>query len=394
MTFYNTLVKPVIEFRAMPTLLEQRNTLLDEMDGIVNKAKAETRSFSDEESARFDEIKVGIAKIDKTLAAEEEARSFEKKEIKKPETEEEKRALEIVEEEKRFLEFVREGRAANMPASTNGAIIPLTIANKIIDKVVQLSPILEKATKFNVGGDLAFPVYDYTQHTTGYVTEFSAITASNGVFTQVKLQNVIVGTLAKIGRSLINRTDVDVLSYVINAIGKSIATFLENELLKGTGGAGKIQGSLATGIPVGQQLTGATTLVIDSSELVKLQIKVPQVYQGDAVWVMHPQTLAYIQSLKATTGQFLMGNTLSENGRWILLGKEVFISDNMPTLAAGAKAIYYGDLSGLYVKMTQEVQVQVLLEKYADEYAVGVAAFCELDAVVVEPQKLAVYIGL
>jgi HK97 family phage major capsid protein len=89
-----------------------------------------------------------------------------------------------------------------------------------------------------------------------------------------------------------------------------------------------------------------------------------------------------------------MGNNLSENGRWILLGKEVFISDQMPTLAAGAKAIYYGDLSGLYVKMTQEVQVQVLQEKYADEYAVGVAAFCELDAVVVEPQKLAVYIGL
>lgn len=388
---FNTLVKPVIEFRSMPTLLEQRNTLLDEMDGLVAKAKAETRAFSDEESNRFEAIKTEIAKIDKTLNAEEEARSFEKKKVITDKTEEEKRALEIAEEEQRFLEFVREGRAANMPASTNGAIIPLSIANKIIDKVVQLSPILAKATRFNIGGDLAFPVYDYTQHTTAYVTEFNAVTASNGVFTQVKLTNVIIGTLAKIGRSLINRTDIDVLSYVINAISKSIATFIEGELLKGTGGAGKIQGSLATGVT--QSLTGATTLVIDSSELVNLQMKVPQVYQQDACWIMHPQTLAYIQGLKASTGQFLMGNTLSENGRWTLLGKEVFISDAMPVLGVGAKAIYYGDMSGLYVKMTKDVQVQVLLEKYADEYAVGVSAFCELDGVVVEPQKIAVYVG-
>lgn len=79
MTLYNVLAEPIIEYRSMPTLLEQRNSLLDEMDNLVKKAKEETRAFTDEENNRFDEIKAEIAKIDKTLAAEEEARSLEKR---------------------------------------------------------------------------------------------------------------------------------------------------------------------------------------------------------------------------------------------------------------------------------------------------------------------------
>jgi HK97 family phage major capsid protein len=384
-------IKRILETRSLPTLLEQRNTLLDEMDSLVKKAKEETRAFSDDESNRFETIKSEITKIDKTLKAEEEARALESKRTKVTTGEEDQRALKIAEEERAFLQFVQEGRATNMPASTNGSIIPLSVANKIVDKVVQLSPILAKTTKFNVTGDLIFPTYDYTQHTTAYATEFAAVTASNGAFGQVKLTSLIVGTLAKIGRSLINRTDIDVLSYVISAIAKSIATFLEKELVSGVGGAGKVQG-LAQ-VAAGQQQVGITTLVITSDELVALQMKVPQVYQADACWIMNPTTLAYIQSLKATTGQFLMGNTLSENGRWMLLGKEVCISDNIPVNGVTNLCIFYGDMSGLYVKMTHDVQVQVMNEIYAAEYAVGIAAFVELDAAIVETQKIVAYKG-
>lgn len=97
-----TLINKKIEIRSMPTLLEQRNNLLEEMDNLLKKAKEETRSLTDEESKRFDEIKAEIAKIDKTLKAEEEARSFDKKEpVKKPE---EERALA---EERAFENYIR-----------------------------------------------------------------------------------------------------------------------------------------------------------------------------------------------------------------------------------------------------------------------------------------------
>ena len=41
----------------MPSLVEQRNNLLDEMDNLLKGAKEETRALTDEESTRFDEIK-------------------------------------------------------------------------------------------------------------------------------------------------------------------------------------------------------------------------------------------------------------------------------------------------------------------------------------------------
>jgi HK97 family phage major capsid protein len=393
---FNTLVKPIIEYRSMPkALVEQRNDLVTEMEGIVAKAKEETRAFSDDESKRFDEIKAEITKIDKTLKAEEESRSFETVVVKKAQTEEEKRAAEIVQEERSFVDYIKGVDTRALNASGQGVVIPLSIANRIIDTVKNMSPILAKATIWDVSGDLIVPSYDYTQHVpAGYYTELATMAAQSANFGSIKLGNTIVASLALISKSLINRTDVDIVPFIVNEVAKAIAYFLEKELLNNANssvgsGATKLGGLANATI----SLTGATTMVIDSAELVNLQLKVPQVYQPNAAWIMHPNTLAYIQGLKATTGQFLMGNTLSENGLYTLLGKPVYVSDQMPQMGVSAKEIFYGDFSGLHVKLTQGVQMQVLNERFADQYAVGVVAVVECDSAIIEPQKVAVYVG-
>ncbi len=47
-----------------------------------------------------------------------------------------------------------------------------------------------------------------------------------------------------------------------------------------------------------------------------------------------------------------------------------------------------GDFSGLYVKLANNIEVSVLKEVYAEQYAYGVVGFVELDAKVVETQKI------
>jgi HK97 family phage major capsid protein len=259
-----------------------------------------------------------------------------------------------------------------------------------------MSPILSKATVWNISGDLVLPSYDYTQHVpAGYYTELATMSAQAANFGSVKLSNLIVTALALISKSLINRTDVDVVPFIVNEVAKAMAFFLEKELLNnanGSAGNGATKlGGLANAT---QSMTGATTLVIDSAELVNLQLMIPQIYQPNSAWIMHPKTLGYIQSLKSTTGKFLMGNTLAEGGLFTILGKPVFVSDQMPQIGVNAKEIFYGDLSGLHVKFTQEgIQMQVLNERFADQYAVGVVASTEVDSAIVEPQKIAVYVG-
>ena len=61
----------------------------------------------------------------------------------------------------------------------------------------------------------------------------------------------------------------------------------------------------------------------------------------------------------------------------------------MDKMLAGKTTIYYGDLSGLAVKVSEEANMQVLQERYAEEHLLGILAFVEWDAKVADTQKLA-----
>ena len=61
----------------------------------------------------------------------------------------------------------------------------------------------------------------------------------------------------------------------------------------------------------------------------------------------------------------------------------------MPNIGSGNTAIYYGDMSGLATKFSEEINIQVLREKYADQHAVGVIGWFEFDSKVENNQKIA-----
>ena len=94
---------PKYEVRSMPSLLEQRNNLITEMEGIIEKAKTETRSMDDSEVTQFDKIKKDIQQIDKTIQAEQEAAQISATEKAKSPEQEEQRAL----EEDKFIRFIK-----------------------------------------------------------------------------------------------------------------------------------------------------------------------------------------------------------------------------------------------------------------------------------------------
>lgn len=379
----------------MKELIEKRNAFLDELDGILAKAKVETRAFSDEEVTKVSELKDEIRKIDESIKIEEEVRNLSKIEVKVPEvrTAAEIRAEVEAVEVRQFVSILK-GETRDLTATANGVVIPKTISKQIIDKVVNLCPILDKATIYSVSGDLIIPSYDFTSHVpAGYFTEMATITGQNTVFGSVTLGNNIIVSLALISKSLLNRADVDVVPFVVNEIAKALAFFIEKELVAGVGGAGKLKG-LAQ-VAAGQTQTGVTTLVITPQELINLQLKVPQAFQGNASWIMNPATFGYLAGLTAGAGNntLLLGNTLSEGSGYSLLGKPVFLSDNVPVNAVDALCVFYGDYSGLAVKLTSNVAVQTLVERFADTYSIGVLGSLEIDSALVEPQKVAALKG-
>lgn len=400
------------EYRAEPikTLEEKRGGLISEMEQLIGKAKAEVRAFTDEEQTKIGELEKEIKGLNATIEAERRAEEVKaginakkQEEHSEPEQRAEGTAQQqntnITEAENRaFLSLIQSG--GHIPAETrageqnitmgnNGAIIPVSIANQIINKVYEICPIMAGSTRYAVKGELNIPVWgDADGHniTVGYKQEFNELTADAGKFTSVELNGHLIGSLVLIGQSVINNSQIDITSFIISEIAKKIAQFDEKELLIGTE---KIQGALNTKTV----FTANSATNITSDDLIDLQSMIPSAYQSNACWTMHPETFARIRKLKDANGQYLMmSNTsnITNTFPYILLGKPVYISDNMPTVEAGAKSILYGDYSGLSTNLREQVEIQVLMEKYATQHAIGIVAWYELDAKVTDHQKLAV----
>ena len=370
-------------------LIEKRNDIVDQMSQLFGAAEAEKRALSTEEVEKFESLKAEIAKIDATLKAAEEARGFESmKETKKDSTEEaEVRAFE------KFLrtaniEELRSGETQLVDGSS-GVVLPKTISRRILEAVKNISPILQKADLYMVKGTLVFPKYsESTDHITmAYASEFTDLAEHSGVFTTVSLAQNLAGALVKISRSLINNADFDVVGYAITKVAEAIAKFLEGELLAGTGASGHMTGVLVGGT---SQAAGAATF-LTADDLINVQMKVAQKYRdnANACWIMATSTLSAIRKLKDGEDRYILAPDFAAGFGYTLLGHHVFESDAMDAIAASKKTIVFGDFKGLGVRITPEVQMQVLNEKFATQHATGIVAWLEADSKVLDAAAIA-----
>lgn len=381
----------------LKALLEKRNTKVTELKSVLDKAKSEERAMNEEEMTKFNALEKDIKDLDATIEAEKRANNLEIVDYNKKQVNEEQRAVEEA-EERAFENYIREKaglvvekRAGeqNLDMTNNGAVIPTSIAKRIITKVEEICPILAGATRFNVKGTLKVPVYGKSgagadqDITVAYQTEFTDITANVGKFTSVDLTGFLAGALALIGLSVVNNAEVDVVSFVINEMAKKIAVFLEKELINGT--ADKAEGALSTTAT----LNAGSTSAITADNLIDLQAKIPTAYQAGACWTMSPTTFTAIRKLKDGSGQYILQPDFAGATPYRLLGKPVYLSDNMPKIESAAKAVLYGDYSGLAVNFRENISIQVLREKYATMHAVGVVSWFEFDSDVIDNQKLA-----
>jgi len=383
-------------FKNVKALTEKRNDLITRAETLVNTAESEKRELTDAEAQELAEIRDDVKRIKEMLEvldSIDEARPTkiveEKIEDARACSDEEK-AREI-QEERAFVDYVRgvmvHERGGELAKANNGAIIPVTIAKKIIELVYDICPILDKSEKYNVKGKLEIPYYpadESTQITVAYAADFTDLTSSTGNFTSIELDGFLAGALTKIGKTLINNTDIDVVGFIVKRMAYDIARFIEGELLIGT--SQKVEGlSGATNVTT---LTSSSAITGD--DLITFQGTIKDIYQANAMWIMSPKTRDALRLLKDDVGRYLLNDDITAPFGKTLLGKPVYVSDNMPDIDGGAKVIYYGDMSGLATKFSEEIHIEVLRELFAAQHAIGVVGWVEFDAKVQDQQKIAV----
>ena len=370
-------------------LEEKRAQLQEEMESLLSTAKSEERAMTEEESAKFDGLEKEIKNIDATLAAEKRAEELKitKEEEPMPEVRAEETKVTEESEVRAFEAFVRnnleELRAGEqqLTEGNNGAIVPTTIANKIIEEVRDMVPFLTLGDVYNTNGKLSVPVYseDSTNYINAdYVDEGTSLVDNIGEFTSVDLTGYVIGALALVSNKLISNTEINITDFVVRKVAEAIAEKLETEFVVGTNN--KITGVLGATVRVTAAATGAITY----DELVSLKHSIKR-FRKNAKWIMNDATYEAICKLKDGKQQ-----PYFKDDEYKILGCEVLISDSMPTMAASAKAIVFGDLSGYSIKMTKKVEVKILRERFAERNMVGVIGYGEYDGKITDGKKLAV----
>lgn len=372
-------------------LVELKNDKINQAEKILADAEVNKRELTEDEAEELAEIRDDVKRIKEALKIGDELDDSKEKQPKQEPTPAggEQKPTQEQQERRAFENFIRgrvvHERAGELTKTDNGAVIPTTISQQIIKKVYDVSPILEMSQKYNVKGKLQIPYYDTEKSgiNVAYADEFTPLASFNGKFKNIQLDGFLAGALSKISNSLINNSQFDIVSFVVDQMGMDIARFIEHELLVGT--SDKVTG-LST---MKNKLTASATTAITADEVVKLKDSVKDVFQNNAIWIMSTNTRTALRLLKGTDGHYLLQDDITSPFGSTLLGKPVYVSDNMPEIAASASPIVYGDMTGLATKFSENVTIQVLREKYADEHATGAVAWFEFDSKVQNEQKLA-----
>ncbi|MDY3359347.1 MAG: phage major capsid protein [Clostridium celatum] len=351
----------------MKNLVEKRNALIEEMEAMVGTAEAETRAFNEEELAKIEAIKAEIGAIDNTIKTKEEARSLEK--IERSE-------VNVMEntELREFEEVLRGKRAL-----TEGGLIPTSVAEQIIAKVKDQCPVLEKATVYSVKGDLNI-VAENGDLNVAYMDDFQELSDASVPMKTIKLENFMMGALVKVSKKLINNVEFDIVSYVIDLMARNIARALNKEFVVGT--PEKVEGLVSCT----KEVVTATVGKVALGDLVDAQGQIPTAYQENACWILSPSAFASIRKEALTSGLMVVDGAIKGMG-YALLGKPVYVDENLEAVATGKNVAIYGDLTGYAIKMPSEIEIMHLREKFATQGAEGVVGTVCVDGAIANQDK-------
>ena len=377
----------------MKELIEKRNDLVEQMKAMRDMVAKENRAFTADEKAKFEALNNEVMDIDDTITLTDKVNYSAHKIDESTLEVKDKKEVEV------FAKFLRSKGVMNAGEVTkgdNGAIIPTTIAQKIIDTVTEVCPIFARATKYNVKGTLQIPKYvknEGADVTVGYGEDFKAPSANGGKFDQITLTGFYVNALVEISDGLIGNSDVDLVNFFVRKMAEKFAQFIEKEFLYGT--EGKISGVVRTYDAENMKLTLAKASTVTADELITMQDLIPDAYQASAEWYMNKATRSAVRKLKDGQGNYLLQVDFTSKWGYTLLNKPVYTSDNIKKLGtAGAEAIFYGDFSGVACKLNKNVSVSVLNDSYFQlRNSVGILGKAEIDAKVDNTQKIAVAVA-
>lgn len=218
-----------------------------------------------------------------------------------------------------------------------------------------------------------------------WIGENGAYPKVDDSYSTVAIGNHKLGKIILVSEELLHDSEFDLTGLISTSFGRAFSEGEEDAFLNGDG-TGKPKGVL---VDAQTGITAAAATAITADELLDLFYSLKPGYRQNATFLMSDGAEKVLRKLKnATTGDYMWQPGLTSDQPNTLLGRPVAVSDFMPVVAAGAKAIAFGDFSQYTIKDTIGMQMQVLDQLYAENGQVGFKGNERTDGKLIVPEAV------
>jgi len=270
-----------------------------------------------------------------------------------------------------------EARAQSLTGSAGGYTVPQGFVNQLEASLLAFGGMREVATILRTaeGNDLPIPTVSDHSNVGAILAENTQVSEQDITFAQITMKAYKYSSkLIRVSAELLQDSAIDLESFIGGALGERIARIFNTHATTGDNSS-KPQGISASG--AGK--TAAADDAITFAELLDLQHSLDPAYRANAKFMMHDTTFKLVRKLVDDQNRPIFMNDLSATSPGTLFGVPVVINQDVATVAASAKAIYYGDFSKYIIRDVQDFTLLRLEERYADYHQVGFVGFSRHD---------------
>lgn len=237
-------------------------------------------------------------------------------------------------------------------------------------------------------GERKIPVVA-SKGTAAWIDESSAYPESDDTFGMVSIGAFKLATTIKVSEELLNDSVFNVPAYIAREFARRIGAAEEEAFFTGNG-TNKPTGILdaTNGAQLG--VTAAKEDALTFDEVMDLFYSLRAPYRRKAVFIMNDATVKALRKLKNGNGDYIWQPSVTANTPDTILNRPVYTSSYMPTLAADARPILFGDLSYYWVADRQGRSFRRLGELFAPTGQVGFLATQRVDGKLILPEAVKV----
>ena len=271
------------------------------------------------------------------------------------------------------------------PGSDGGYLCPTEFENEIVQALREQNIMRTLCKVITTDNDRKIPVA--ASHTVAqWTAENASYTESNPTFSQLEIDAYKLTDLIKVSNELLEDSAFDLESYIASEFAYAFGAAEEQAFCVGTG-VGQPTGLFtANGAPV--SVTAGSATAITTDELISLIYSLKAPYRKNAKFLMNDATVAAVRKLKDSNGQYLWQPSVQAGQPDKLLGYDLYTSPFVPTMAANALAIAFGDFKNYWIADRSGRTLQRLNELYSTNGQVGFVATERVDGKIILPEGI------